>query len=135
MEKVRITVDQSVLGISWAEIDAVELQGIQVTNLYPDASTQDPGMFATGLPLPAGAQVIAATGELITYKTKLTLSELMRFYRDEMEAQGYTEDDSDSVTFSGGFSMVFKDTAGDEVIIQATSMAGADVVVVIRRDW
>lgn len=130
-EKVRVTVDQSVLGMGWAEIDAVEVQGIQVLNLYPgedNSETPDDDM-----PIPAGASIITRSEELITYSTSMTPEEVMQFYRDKMSRLGFAENSGLTVEFAGSFSMVFNKPGSGDTIVQASGVGG-NVIVVIRHE-
>ncbi len=132
-ENVRITVDQTVLGLGWAEIDAVQLSGIQVLDLY---ANDDPatGDLDDDLPVPPGAEIILSVEETVTYNTNMSLEALQAFYRENLTKKGYKENKLLSLDFKGGFSMVFDGSAKGQTIIQASEIGDGKVVVVIRHE-
>ncbi|MBA4419687.1 MAG: hypothetical protein C0391_00905 [Anaerolinea sp.] len=130
-EKVRVTVYQSVLGIGWAEIDSVEVQGIQVLNLYPGEDNSDTP--DDDMPISTDASIITRSKDIITYSTSMTPEEVMQFYRDEMSRAGFTENTRLTVEFAGGFSMVFNKPGSSDTIVQASGVGGK-VIVVIRHE-
>ena len=133
-EKVRITVDQSVLGLGWAEIDAVQLSGIQVENLYPDGSNSGSISGNDDFPVPPGAEIITKSKDTITLSTTMKLAELKEYYQEEFTKMGLTEDKQLTVEFTGGFSIVFEGTNTGNSVIQATETGDGKVIVVITHE-
>jgi hypothetical protein len=132
VEAVRITVDQSVLGIGWAEIDAVQLSGIPVENLYAD-DTSDDRTYNDDLPTPPGSKILIEANDTISFETSLALVEIMAFYRQEFKDLGLIENKLLTVEFEGGFSMVFDGSGKGETVVQATDMGEGKVIVVLRH--
>ena len=133
-ENVRISVDQSVLGLGWAEIDAVELTGIQVENLYADDGGAGSISRNDDLPVPPGAVIILSTIDSINYNISMSLDEVMQYYRQEFAKIGLKENTTLTVEFKGGFSMVFDDPKKGKTVLQATELASGKVVVTIRHE-
>ena len=68
----------------------------------------------------------------LVYYTKLSVEDVMKFYRDELTAKGYKERDILTVTFDGGFSMVFDgDPSGKAVAIQSVDLGDGSRTVTI----
>jgi len=58
-------------------------------------------------PMTADAfNIISAAGTL-TYQTKSSTDDVMKFYRDQFDSKGYKEDPSMTITFGTGFTLVF----------------------------
>jgi len=59
----------------------------------------------------------------LVYFTKMSVDDVMKFYRDAYTAKGYTERKILTTTFEGGFSMVFDgDPSGKAIVIQSADM-------------
>lgn len=133
VESVRITIDQSVLGMGWAEIDAVQLSGIQVENLYAeDSSNKD--QMDDDLPIPPGATIMIQTSDTVSYEISMPPGDLMDFYHQEFKAMGLKENELLTVLFDGGFSMVFEGSDKGDTIVQASDMGNGKVIVVLRHE-
>lgn len=71
----------------------------------------------------------------IVFFTKMSSEDVMKFYRDEYEAKGYTERDILTTVFDGGFSIVFDgDPSGKAVVIQSVDMGDGSRTVAIRLE-
>ena len=63
----------------------------------------------------------------LLYYTKLSLEDVMAFYRAEYTSQGYTEREILTVVSEGVFSMVFDgDASGKAVVIQSVDLGQGD---------
>ena len=133
VEAVRITVDQSVLGLGWAEIDAVHLSGIQVENLYAEDDSDNPSSD-DDLPIPPSSKILITAEDTISFETSMTLDEIMAFYRQEFKDMGLKENKLLTIEFEGGFSMVFDGSQEGETVVQATDMGEGKVIVVLRHE-
>ena len=108
----------------------------------PAVSTTDPdpgGSGATsdsGFPMTADAFNITELGDgSLLYYTKLSLEDVMAFYRAEYTSQGYTEREILTVVSEGTFSMVFDgDASGKAVVIQSVDLGDGSRTVSIRLE-
>ena len=101
-------------------------------NSNPPAATMAPGSTTpdTGFPMTADAYNVTEIGDgSILYYTKLSLEEVMAFYRAEYTSRGYTEREILTVVEpdAGVFSMVFDgDPSGKAVVIQSVDLGQGD---------
>jgi len=71
----------------------------------------------------------------IIYYTRLSLEDVMKFYRDEYASRGYTERELLTVVANGTFSMVFDgDPSGKAVVIQSVDIGDGSRTVAIRLE-
>jgi hypothetical protein len=71
----------------------------------------------------------------ILYYTKMSLEDVMKFYRDEYASRGYTERELLTVVNGGVFSMVFDgDPSGNAVVIQSVDLGDGSRTVAIRLE-
>ena len=101
--------------------------------------TQDSGGGNTsdiGFPMTADAYNITEIGDgSLLYYTKLSLEEVMAFYRAEYTSRGYTEREILTVVSEGVFSMVFDgDPSGKGVVIQSVDLGDGSRTVAIRLE-
>jgi hypothetical protein len=101
-------------------------------NSNPPTATMAPGSTTsdTGFPMTADAYNVTEIGDgSILYYTKLSLEEVMAFYRAEYTSRGYTEREILTVVEpdAGVFSMVFDgDPSGKAVVIQSVDLGQGD---------
>ncbi len=73
--------------------------------------TNDGGDITVGgespFPVTSDAFNVTSTSETLSFQTKLSADDVMKFYRDEFGKQGLTEDASLSVTFGNTFTLTF----------------------------
>lgn len=108
----------------------------------PAVSTTDPGPGGSGatsdsgFPMTADAFNITELGDgSLLYYTKLSLEDVMAFYRAEYTSQGYTEREILTVVSEGTFSMVFDgDASGKAVVIQSVDLGDGSRTVSIRLE-
>lgn len=71
----------------------------------------------------------------VLYYTKMSLDDVMNFYRDEYASRGYTERELLTVVSDGVFSMVFDgDPSGKAVVIQSVDLGDGSRTVTIRLE-
>ena len=71
----------------------------------------------------------------LLYYTKMSLEDVMQFYRDEYTSRGYTEREILTVVTDGVFSMVFDgDPSGKAVVIQSVDLGDGSRTVAIRLE-
>ena len=90
----------------------------------------------SSFPITADAFNVTELGDVsLLYYTKLSLEELMAFYRAEYVSQGYTEREILTVVSEGTFSMVFDgDDSGKAVVIQSVDLGDGSRTVSIRLE-
>ena len=72
---------------------------------------QDGGNITVGespFPVTSDAFNVVSTPQAVTYQTKLSADDVMKFYRDELGKQGYTENSSMTTSFNGIIAMFFE---------------------------
>jgi len=91
---------------------------------------------SSGFPITADAFNITELGDgSLLYYTKLSLEEVMAFYRAEYTSQGYTEREILTVVSDGTFSMVFDgDASSKAVVIQSVDLGDGSRTVSIRLE-
>ena len=94
------------------------------------------GSFDTEFPLTDDAYNITDIGDgSLLYYTKMSLDDVMKFYRDEYTSNGYTEREILTVVNGGVFSMVFDgDPSGKAVVIQSVDLGDGSRTVAIRLE-
>ena len=108
----------------------------------PPAATTDPGTGGSGTtsdsgyPMTADAFNITELGDgSLLYYTKLSLEDVMAFYRAEYTSQGYTEREILTEVANGTFNMVFDgDASGKAVVIQSVDLGDGSRTVSIRLE-
>ena len=111
----------------------------------PSVSTQDSGSSdnggsetsASGFPLTADAYNVIDVGDgSVVFYTKMSLDDVMKYYRDEYTSQGYVERGLLTVVSEGVFSMVFDgDPSGKAVVIQSVDLGdGSRTVTISLQD-
>ena len=107
---------------------------LQPTAPVPNDNNTD-SITSIDFPLTADAyNMTEAAGSLVFY-TKLSLDDVMKFYRDEYASRGYTEREILTVISDGTFSMVFDgDPTGKAVVIQSVDLGDGSRTVAIRLE-
>ena len=97
----------------------------------PADSTDD-----SEFPMTADAYQVVNIGDgSLLYYTKMSLEDVMKFYRDEYTSRGYTENELLTVNQDGVFSMVFDgDPSGKAVVIQSVDLGDGSRTVSIRLE-
>ena len=99
-------------------------------------SSQGGGSSDSGFPMTADAYNVTKIGDgSILYYTKLSLEDVMKFYRDEYSAKGYKERELLTVVSDTIVSMVFVgDPSGKAVVIQSVDLGDGSRTVAIRLE-
>jgi hypothetical protein len=83
-------------------------------------------------PVTSDAYNIVSTPETVTYQSKLSSDEVIKFYQDEFSKAGYTEDTSLSTNFNGIFSLVFDGhESGKQIIIAGVPDGSGSIYVTL----
>jgi len=87
-------------------------------------------------PMTSDAYQIVNIGDgSVLYYTKMSLEDVMKFYRDEYTSKGYTERELLTTVTDGVFSMVFDgDPSGKAVVIQSVDLGDGSRTVAIRLE-
>lgn len=151
MKHYRICLAFIVLVLASLACQAVRGGSENTPTVQPPASdtgpaTQEPAPATSGVNSPADTvdtdfpmtadayNIIEANGSLIFY-TKLSLEDVMDFYRAEYSSKGYTEREILTVVSDGVFSMVFDgDPGGKAVVIQSVDMGDGSRTITIRLE-
>jgi hypothetical protein len=106
------------------------------TNSNSNENSNTDVTVSTDFPMTDDAFNVTEMGEAgLLYYTQLSLDDLMKFYRDEYTAKGYTERELLTVVASGTFSMVFDgDPSGKAVVIQSVDLGDGSRTVSIRLE-
>lgn len=102
----------------------------------PPISTDEGGNITIGgmpdFPMPDDATGVINMGdELITFQTKLSLDEALKFYRDKLSSLGYTEKEADTFTTDTVFNLTFEDPKNNKLAsIQGVDMGGITSVTI-----
>ncbi len=81
-------------------------------------------------PIPDDATNVVSVAETVNYQTKLSLDEVMAFYRDYYGKQGFTERDLLTTVTDGVFSFVFDGhESGKAIVIQGVDLGDGTVNV------
>ena len=93
----------------------------------PPDTTGGDGITVGGeseFPATSDAFNVVSTSETLSFQTKLSVDDVLKFYRDEFAKQGYTEDTSLTVTFGKTFTMAFKGHKSGKTIYVVGADAG-----------
>ena len=91
--------------------DVPEVDGgdVEIPTTVPESN--DGGNITIGgespFPVTSDAFNVVSTSGTVTFQTKLSSDDVVKFYRDEFGKQGITEDASLSVVFGSTFTMTF----------------------------
>ncbi|MBL8101481.1 MAG: hypothetical protein JNM02_03035 [Anaerolineales bacterium] len=130
---------QTVLG-GGSDIGQVESpQPFEYSGDTPDATAEateessDPGFSFGGdseFPMPEDASNVVSVAGTVNFQTKLSLEEVMAFYRDTYGKQGLTERELLTTVTDGVFSFVFDgDPSGQAIVIQGVDLGDGTVNV------
>ena len=101
----------------------------------PEATEEsvDPGFSFGGdseFPMPDDATNVVSVAGTVNFQTKLSLEEVMAFYRDTYGKQGLTERELLTTVTDGVFSFVFDgDPSGQAIVIQGVDLGDGSVNV------
>ena len=113
--------------------DGVEIPDIEIPTVPPIATDENGDITIGGeseFPITSDAfNVINAAGTL-TFQTKMSSDDVIKFYRDEFGSQGYKEDESMAITFGKTFTLAFTGHSSGKVIYVVGADAGDDSLYV-----
>ena len=94
----------------------------------PPIATDESGNVTVGgeseFPVTSDAFNVVNTPEMVTFQTKMSSDDVIKFYRDEFASLGYKEDDSMAITFGKTFTLAFNGHASGKVIYVVGADAG-----------
>lgn len=89
----------------------------------------------TEFPMTSDAYNVTEAGGSLIFFTKLSLKDVMKFYRDQYASKGYTERENLTVTSDTTLSMVFDgDPSGKSVVVQSVDIGDGSRTVSIRLE-
>jgi len=112
------------------------------TDAPPQSNSNDvqeqPPVNGGDTPMTDDAFNVTDMGDLgLLYYTKMSLEDVMQFYRDELTARGYKEREILTTVTDGVFSIVFDgDPSGQAMIIQSVDLGdGSRTVTITMGDY
>ena len=94
----------------------------------PPVTTDGDGNITVGgdskFPVVSDAFNVITAPDVLTYQTKLSTDDVLKFYRDEFSRQGYEEDTSLAITFGKTFTLAFTGDASGKVVYVVGADAG-----------
>jgi hypothetical protein len=107
--------------------DGVEIPDVEIPTVPPIATDENGDITVGGeseFPVTGDAFNVISASEMVTFQTKMSSDDLIKFYRDEFTAQGYTEDESMAITFGKTFTLAFNGHKSGKVIYVVGADAG-----------
>ena len=107
--------------------EEIEIPELEIPTVPPIATDENGGMTFGGeseFPVTSDAFNVVSTPEMVTFQTKMSTDDLLKFYRDEFSSQGYTEDESMAITFGKTFTLAFNGHESGKVIYVVGADAG-----------
>ena len=104
-----------------------QTDGGEIPTLPPVTTDGDGGVTVGGeseFPVPSDATNVVSAAELVTFQTKMSTDDVLKFYRDEFAKQGYKEDPSKAITFGKTFTLAFDGHPSGKVIYVVGADAG-----------
>ena len=92
--------------------DVPQIDGgdVEIPTTPPEVPTDEESITVGGdspFPVTSDAFNVVSTSETVSFQTKLSSDDVVKFYRDEFSKQGLTENASLSVVFGSTFTMTF----------------------------
>lgn len=105
--------------------------GLDITPVTPN--TNNGVTVNSKFPMVSDAYNVITSDSDTLYYTRMSLEEVMKFYRDTYTAKGYQERESLTTVNNGTFSMVFDgDPSGKAIVIQSVDLGDGSRTVAIR---
>ena len=103
--------------------------GVEIPTLPPVTTDGDGGGDVTiggesEFPTTSDAFNVITAPDIVTFQTKMSTDDVLKFYRDEFASQGYEEDASMSITFGKTFTLAFTGHESGKVIYVVGADAG-----------
>jgi hypothetical protein len=93
-----------------------------------DNGADDDGGVTVGgqseFPVTSDAFNVITAPDVVTFQTKMSTDDVLKFYRDEFTSQGYEEDASMAITFGKTFTLAFTGHESGKVIYVVGADAG-----------
>ena len=101
-----------------------------------DTGSGNGNSYNTEFPLPENvSNFMELGGGLITFQTKMSLTDLLAFYQDSLAKEGYTERKILTVTSDTTFNLVFDGhKSGKAIVVQCVDLGGGTTNVTIRLE-
>ncbi|MEP7133900.1 MAG: hypothetical protein ABI904_03100 [Chloroflexota bacterium] len=101
-----------------------------------DNSNTDSTTVSTDFPMTSDAYQVTNVGDgSLLYYTKMSMDDVLKFYRDEYTAKGYKERELLTTVTGGVFSIVFDgDPSGKAVVIQSVDLGDGSRTIAIRLE-
>jgi hypothetical protein len=111
--------------------DEIEIPEIEIPTIPPvttDDNGGDDGGFTVGgeseFPVTSDAFNVVTASNMVTFQTKMSTDDLLKFYRDQFASQGLEEDKSMAITFGKTFTLAFNGHESGKVIYVVGADAG-----------
>jgi hypothetical protein len=102
--------------------------GAEIPTLPPVTTDGDSGDVTIGgdseFPVTSDAFNVITAPDVVTFQTKLSTDDVLKFYRDEFASLGYEEDASMAITFGKTFTLAFTGHESGKVIYVVGADAG-----------
>ena len=91
----------------------------EIPTVPPVTTDGDGGVTVGGeseFPITSDATNVVSAAEMVTFQTKMSTDDVLKFYQDEFAKEGYEEDPSMAITFGKTFTLAFKGHPSGKVI-------------------
>jgi hypothetical protein len=99
----------------------------EIPTIPPVTTDGDGGVTVGGdseFPVTSDATNVVTAAGTLTFQTKMSTDDVLKFYRDEFTKQGYKEDPSMAITFGKTFTLAFKGHPSGKTIYVVGADAG-----------
>jgi len=108
--------------------DGEEMEIPTLPPVTTDNGADDDGGVTVGgqseFPVTSDAFNVITAPDVVTFQTKMSTDDVLKFYRDEFTSQGYEEDASMAITFGKTFTLAFTGHESGKVIYVVGADAG-----------
>jgi len=111
-----------------------EIPGDMEIPTIPPVTTDDGNVTIGGespFPMLADAFNVVSTPTSLTYQTKKSTDDVMKFYQDELSAMGFEEDTSMSTNFGGIVAMFFTNSEGKTIVLGGAPVGDGSISVTL----
>jgi hypothetical protein len=119
-------------GFNPPDVPQVDGGGVEVPTVPP--VTNDNGNITIGgespFPVTDDAFNVVSTPQSVTYQTKLSADDVMKFYRDELGKQGFSEN-KDMTTSFGGIVAMFFEGNGKTIVLGGAPIGDGSLSVTL----
>jgi hypothetical protein len=113
--------------------DVPQIDSGEIPTVPPVTTDGDGGVTVGGespFPIADDSFNIVSTPQSVTYQTKMSTDEMMKFYRDELSKQGFAENEDMTTSFGGIVAMFFEGNGKTIVLAGAPAGDGSLMVTV-----